>query len=141
MVSSLAEMGEVSKFMAEIIRLLTDLVAAVKKNEDLLIESQTILKNSQAMIEGLSQSAGMKNIAAAGQSLESAITMLQKGVQAMEIQNALRQVQQFLGQMGGMSGIGPVAAPQSGSPQSPGAGGPAKKSGEDSLIKPSDLFK
>ena len=139
--SSLAEMGEVNKFMAEIIRLLTDLVAAVKKNEDLLVETQNIIKNSQAMIENISQSAGMKNIMAAGQSLENAITMLQKGVQAMEIQNALRQVQQFLGTMGGMSGTGQVAVPQSGSPQSSGAGGQAKKTGEDSLIKPSDLFK
>lgn len=134
-------MGEINKFMAEIIRLLTDLVSAVKVNEDLMRETQGILKNSQIMIEGLSQSAGMQNIMAAGKSLESAITMLQKGVQALEIQSALRQVQDFLGVMGAPStGKAQVVqvqgAPQSGQPQ---AGGPQKE-GADSLIKPSDLF-
>ncbi len=136
-------MGEITKFMAEIIRLLTDLVSAVKQNEDLIRETQGVLQNSQAMIQQLSQSAGMTNIMAAGKSLETAIAMLQKGVQAFQIQNALRQVQEFLGAMGSGVPVGGQiqvqAAPKGGQSQ---AGAPQQKeSGEDThLIKPSDLF-
>ena len=134
-----AGMGEINKFMAEIIRLLTDLVQAVKVNEDLLRETQGILKNSQTMIEGLSQSAGMQNIMAAGKSLETAIVMLQKGVQALEIQNALRQVQEFLGVMGAPGGGKPQIVQVQGAPQGGQAGAPQAKS-EEGNIRPSDLF-
>ncbi|NVM53031.1 MAG: hypothetical protein HWN66_04965 [Candidatus Helarchaeota archaeon] len=133
------QMGEINKFMAEIIRLLTDLVQAVQQNEDLLRETQSIIKNSQNMIENISQSAGMQNIMAAGQSLENAIAMLQKGVQAFEIQNALRQVQEFLGAMGGSISSTRQSTSPSGQPQ--GVAPQKQASGKDSLIKPSDLFK
>ena len=136
----MSDMGEVSKFMAEIIRLLTDLVSAVKKNEDLLHETVSIVKNSQSLMEGISQSAGMKNIMAASQSLETAISMLSKGVQAMEIHNALRQVQEFLGAMGSNVPAGQVQVFQTQGSGSPQGGGPQKKPEDDSLIKPSDLF-
>ncbi|MHA1130558.1 MAG: hypothetical protein ACTSQI_06385 [Candidatus Helarchaeota archaeon] len=131
--------------MAEIIRLLTDLVAQVKRNEDLLRETQGIIKNSQTMIEQISQSAGMQNIMAASQSLETAITMLQKGVQTMQIHSTLRQVQDFLGAMGsavstGGSGVQVVAA-QGGQVVSAQGAQPQKSGGDDNLIKPSDLFK
>ena len=134
-------MGEITKFMAEIIRLLTDLVSAVKQNEDLIRDTQGILKVTQISIEQISQSAGMTNIMAAGKSLENAIAMLQKGVQAFQIQNALRQVQEFLGAMGSAAPVGDQiqvqAAPQGGQPQ---AGAPQKKDDTQHLIKPSDLF-
>ncbi len=141
-------MGEINKFMAEIIRLLTDLVSAVKRNEELIIETQKIVKNAQSLLENISQSAGMKNIMAASQTLENAIAMLQKGVQAMEIHNALRQVQDFLGAMGSSVPVtGTSSGVQNVTPQGTAAGptqvgGPTQKSDSDeSLIKPSDLFK
>lgn len=141
----MAEMGEVSKFMAEIIRLLTDLVQAVKRNEDSIKEVQILTKNSVILLESISQSAGMKNIMEASQSLESAITMLQKGVQTMEIHNALRQVQEFLGAMGSAApSAGGAKGGQAGAPSPAGppqSGQPGKgPGGSDSLIKPSDLF-
>ncbi|MFX1297485.1 MAG: hypothetical protein ACFFD2_21870 [Promethearchaeota archaeon] len=144
----MTEMGEVNKFMAEIIRLLTDLVAAVKRNEDLITETQNIMKNSQIMIENLSQSAGMRNIMTASQSLENAIAMLQKGVQTMEIHNALRQVQEFLCAMGSVtpsteqdSGVKAVSQ-QDATISTPQEKVPLQKSeNDDSLVKPSDLFK
>lgn len=133
------QMGEINKFMAEIIRLLTDLVSAVKVNEDLLRETQMIMKNSQTLIESLSRTPGIQNLMAAGESLQNAINMLQKGVQAFQIQNALRQVQEFLGAMRSAGPVTGQAAP-AGQPQQ---GGPQQAGGtrEDSLIKPSDLFK
>ncbi len=130
-------MGEINKFMAEIIRLLTDLVAAVKQNEDLI-------RDTQAIVQNIAQSAGMQNLIAAGQSLENAISMLQKGVQVFQIQNTLRQVQDFLAVMGSAApASGQVRIMQPGTP-TPGqsqAGGSQEKTGDDSLIKPSDLFK
>jgi hypothetical protein len=135
----MAEMSEVSKFMAEIIRLLTDLVQAVKVNEELMRDTQNVVRNSQSLLESISQSAGMKNIMAANQSLESAITMLQKGVQAMEIHNALRQVQEFLGAMGSEVPSGQVQVFQAGTSSS-GAAPQKTSQSKDSLIKPSDLF-
>lgn len=129
-------MGEITKFMAEIIRLLTDLVAAVKQNEDLIRETQGTLHQ-------IAQSAGMTNLATAGKALENAIAMLQKGVQAFQIQNALRQVQEFIGAMGSAAPVGGQVqvqnAPQTGQPQ---GSAPQQEKGksDEGLIKPSDLF-
>ena len=93
-------MVDINKFMTEIIRLLTDLVQAVKVNEELIRETQNVAKVTQSMVENLSQSGGMKSLATLSQGLQDSINLLQKGVQALGIQQALNQVQEFLGEMG-----------------------------------------
>lgn len=125
--------------MAEIIRLLTDLVQAVKVNEELIKETQNITRVTQSMVESLSQGGGMKGLASLSQGLQDSINLLQKGVQALGIQQALHQVQEFLGEMGGnipASG----SSPQAVSFQPPPQGQPQKKTDESHLVKPSDLF-
>ena len=124
--------------MAEIIRLLTDLVQAVKTNEELIKETQSIAKNTQAMVETISQSAGIKSLESISQGLEDTINLLQKGTQAIGIQQALRQVQDFIGEMGTTAPGGGKPGSQVVSYQAP----PQKKSqSDDNLVKPSDLFK
>ena len=132
-------MVDINKFMAEIIRLLTDLVQAVKVNEELIRETQNVTKVTQSMVENLSQTGGMKSLASLSQGLQDSINLLQKGVQALGIQQALHQVQAFLGEMGGSvpaTGSSPAAV----SFQPPQQGQPQKKGDETHLIKPSDLF-
>jgi hypothetical protein len=124
-------MVDINKFMGEIIRLLTDLVQAVKVNEGLLRETQS-------MVENLS-SGGMKGLASLSQGLQDSIALLQKGVQALGIQQALRQVQDFLGEMGG-SVPATGSSPSAVSFQPPQQGQPQKKAEDSHLIKPSDLF-
>ena len=133
-------MVDINKFMTEIIRLLTDLVQAVKVNEELIRETQNVVKVTQSMVETLSQSGGMKSLATLSQGLQDSINLLQKGVQALGIQQALTQVQEFLGEMGGnvpATGSNPSVV----SFQPPQPGQPQKKSkADESLVKPSDLF-
>lgn len=135
-------MGEINKFMAEIIRLLTDLVQAVKTNEELIKETQNIARNTQTMVETISQSAGIKSMESISQGLEDTINLLQKGTQAIGIQQALRQVQDFLVEMGASGPISEKGS-SSGSPvsyQPPSKSQKKPSSGDDSLVKPSDLF-
>jgi len=137
--------GETSKFMGEIIRLLSDLVSAVKVNEELIRETQSIAKNTQTMVENMSQSVGIKSMESISQGLGDTINLLQKGFQAIGIQQALRQVQDFLGEMGA-TGPAPGKASTSSSQvvsfQPPSQAQPQKKpsGGDDNLVKPSDLF-
>lgn len=133
-------MVDINKFMGEIIRLLTDLVQAVKVNEELIRETQNITKMTQSMVESLSQSGGLKGLASLSQGLQDSINLLQKGVQALGIQQALQQVQAFLGEMGGTIPAGSGSSPQAVSFQPPQQGQPQKKGDETHLIKPSDLF-
>jgi len=134
----LSGLGEINKFMTEIIRLLTDLVQAVKTNEDLIRETQNIAKNTQMMVESISQSAGIKSLESISQGLEDTINLLQKGTQAIGIQQALRQVQDFLGEMGGISPVSEKGSTVSF--QAPPKTQKKPSSSDDSLVKPSDLF-
>jgi hypothetical protein len=92
------------------------------------------------MVESISQSAGIKSMESISQGLADTINLLQKGIQAIGISQALQQVQDFLGEMGT---TGPVPGKASTSFQAPSQSPQSQKKpakGDDNLIRPSDLF-
>lgn len=131
--------------MNEIIKLLTEIVGSIKKNNELLVANNELLTDLQNKVGSGGGGGGSTDFEGMGDNLKKTINDLQKGFQVMEITRALNNVRELMSyiqeqpvQVAAQGGSGGTQAAPSSKPPSKGQPQPEKDNGH--LLKPSDLF-
>ena len=137
--------------MSEIIKLLTEIVGSIKKNNEILVMNNEILATLQSKIEDLPSGGGgggSTDFEGMGTDLKKTINDLQKGFQVMEITRALSSVRELMSYISEQPAPVPMqvssgsseAAPKSQAAPSASKGQPKPKKDDGHLLRPSDLF-
>ena len=131
----------------EIIKLLTDIVGSIKKNNEILIQNNQLLMDLQNKLDNVPSGGGSggSDFDKMGNNLKHVINDIQKGFQVMEINRALNDVRELMSFISDQ----PVQVQASNNqeippkpPTSKGSPAPPKDEPKDDghLLKPSDLF-
>jgi len=135
----------------EIIKLLTEVVQSIKKNNELLVANNEILTTLQNTVNNLPSGGGgggSMNLEGMGDNIKKTINDLQKGFQVMEITRALGDVRDLMSYISEAPAYVPTQPGSGGSEAAPtGKGAPAAAKGQPKpekddghLLRPSDLF-
>ncbi|NHI91812.1 MAG: hypothetical protein EAX96_04865 [Candidatus Lokiarchaeota archaeon] len=137
----------------EIIKLLTEIVGSITKNNEILVQNNQILLDIQNQLTNMPSGGGggSADFDRMGTDLKKTISDLQKGFQIMEINRALNDVRELMSYISEQPAQTPSPIKANSSevttppPQVPPKGAPPpppKTPPEDDghLLKPSDLF-
>ncbi|MHA1786474.1 MAG: hypothetical protein ACTSVY_00070 [Candidatus Helarchaeota archaeon] len=135
----------------EIIKLLTEIVGSIKRNNEILTQNNQLLIELQNQLNNLPSGGGGGDFEKMGTDLKKAINDVQKGFQVIEINRALNEVRELMSFISEApvqtaktlkAGTSEPIPLSPGSPvtRSPQAEPEEEEKDDGHLLKPSDLF-